>query len=179
MHNSRIINRYAKAFLDNSIENNKLSKTYIDCVEFLEVCSENPELLLVLLNPVIDGSKKLRITKKIFEKSFDASTLSFIILVINHGRELLLKDIFEKFINLYRENQKILEAEVFSAVPLTNDIIEKIKKFVMKITAYKTIEIKNSINEELIGGFALKYQDKLLDVTLLKKLQQLKQQISY
>ena len=113
-----------------------------------------------------------------FAKHFQPTTISFLELIMRHKREMLLIEIFEKFIELHREHMGIIEAEVFSAVPLNKDVISKLKSFVEKKTGYSQVVINNSKDENLIGGFALKYKDKLLDFSIANKLELLRQHFS-
>jgi F-type H+-transporting ATPase subunit delta len=174
MSNYRVIKRYALALLEDAQLTGKGEKIFADADFFVKACRENRDFLLILKNPVINKTKKQSILEHIFSTSFDPTSMSFIVLLLKHNREDLLKEIFEEFILQYKNSKGIMMAEVISSTPLDDLLIQKIKKIIIKITGYKEVELLNTIKSNLIGGIALKFEGKLIDLTIDNQIIQLK-----
>lgn len=173
----RVINRYATALIEIAIEQNKLDVVYNDATSFLNACNSSRELLILYRNPTIQTSKKIKITDSLFKGKFDDITREFIKLVVRHKREIVLVGIFNKFIALYKDHNEIVDAEVVSAVTLDNKILEQLKNHVMTLSNAKDVDLKSLVDENIIGGFALKFGDKVLDMSLASELKALKEHL--
>lgn len=173
----RVINRYATALIESALQVGKLEEIYNDSMLFVNTCNENRELLVLLKNPTIHGRKKLSIFKLVFESSFDQLTIEFIKLIIRHSREAVLKDVFLKFIELYKDHKEIVDAEIVSAIPLTDDILKQIKTHIVKISKSKDVVLANKVDKEIIGGFTLKFKDKMLDNSISTQLKNLEKHL--
>ena len=87
MKHSRATIRYAKSFIDISLEQNSLEKSYSDMVLIDSVCSSNKDFLNLLRSPIIKTDLKIKILKELFTNSLSALTLSFVSLITNKKRE--------------------------------------------------------------------------------------------
>ena len=179
MSDFRTINRYALSFFEYSSGLKKEQRAFDDAKLLLGVCAENRELFLLLKNPVVRGIVKENVLLKVFDKFFDQETKNFIRMLIDNKREDLLPEIFTRFVSLYKERNGIVEAEVKSAVPLQQNEKDKITEYIKLATNSKSVELNNIIDDKLIGGFAVKYHDMLLDISVKNKLNNLKKKFNY
>ncbi len=175
---TRVINRYATALFNDAVEAGVLEKVYKDSMTILSVLEDNRELNTLLKNPTIQSLKKLVVLKKIFASGLNDITFSYIEMVARHKRESLIKGIFQQFNNLYKEENGILDAEVISAAELDSKTLDTISVFLKEKTGAKVIELVNSVDENLIGGFMLKFQNKILDTSILSQLNDMKKLLS-
>ncbi len=88
----------------------------------------------------------------------------------------MLEDIADAFINLYRYEKGIINAEVVSAVPMSAEWKADLAAAFAKTG--KSIEFTESVDPSLLGGLRVKVGDQLIDATLRRKLNELKQEIS-
>jgi len=173
----RVNIRYANALLADAKRFNQLEKVYQDAVDVISICQNNRDLIVLLKNPTIQSSKKQIILVKLFTGKISSIMLVFIKLITRHKREMYLIDILRKFVELYKEKRGILEAKIVSALPLDDDILKKVKKFIISSTEYKDVDMVNEIDKNLLGGFALKYKDKLLDLSVQNQLNSLRKHL--
>ncbi|HPD66055.1 MAG TPA: ATP synthase F1 subunit delta [Bacteroidia bacterium] len=174
---SRITKRYASAFLEFSERNAITEMTITDVKHFLEACRENKEFLVFLKSPVVKVSKKKKVLHAAFENVFCRETLNFIDLIADNQRENLLFEIFTEFLELYKQKNGIVTAELTTAVPVDRELAEKIKEFVRKVSSSKSVELVNKTDPSIIGGFKIKFHDKLLDATIVHELKEIRKRM--
>ncbi|HRR05159.1 MAG TPA: F0F1 ATP synthase subunit delta, partial [Bacteroidales bacterium] len=68
-------------------------------------------------------------------------------------------------------------AALTSAIPLNNELIEKIK-IVLEEQTNSTIQIQTQIKPAIIGGFIVQVEDYLVDASLLGKINRLKREFA-
>ena len=83
MKQSRATIRYAKAFLQLSVEQNQLDRSYKDMMLLDTICSENKELLLLLRSPIVKTDQKLKIFDQIFKNKLSDLSMSFLNIIIS------------------------------------------------------------------------------------------------
>ena len=85
-----------------------------------------------------------------------------------------MQGIFEDFINLRKEKEGIVDVLVKTSIQLNDDEKLKMKQKIDSYTKLKsdlTFEIDNSI----IGGFVAKINDTILDASIKRQLERLKE----
>lgn len=175
MRETRIANRYAKALFDLSVELDQLEPTKRDIELLHRVCAENREFVLMLKSPVIKESKKQAILRDIFEKSMEALTFKFLLVITRNKREDILSEIAEQFIKIYKGYRNILPTTLTSAIKLdeaTRDHI--VKLLVDRVKAQ--VELTEKVDEEIIGGFIVEFEDMQYDASVLRKIKNLKKE---
>lgn len=170
---TKVAYRYAQALIDLAAEKNTVEEVYGDMNQLASVCEESRDFRALLNSPVIVWHKKQAIFKQLFEKSISEMSMGFMNLIAKNSRENLLPEIAEGYIQLYKKSINIHEVYVTSAVALdqsTKDkIIEKIKAEVNG-----TIELTETVDPELIGGFIVRMEDKQIDASISSQLADLR-----
>lgn len=173
MTGALVANRYAKSLLDLSLELKVLDKTYNDMVLINKTISENNDLNLLLKSPVVNSDKKQNILSEIFQSRISELSSRFLELITSKKRENIVNNIATSFINKYKEANNIIEAELTSAVKLESEQKNKIISLINKDKKY-TVEIKEKINSDILGGFIVKIKDKQIDSSLTKEFRELR-----
>lgn len=175
MQETRIASRYAKAIIEQAIEKKELDAIFSDATGILELLDKSRELNKLFTSPVIAIDKKVVISGRVFKDS-SIITQQFIKLLIKKNRSLFIKSIYKEVVRQYRELKGISEATVYSVIPLTDELSKDIKSR-LKAQYQKTFELTNIIDKSLIGGFVLRYEDRLLDASIASKLKALRKEI--
>ena len=173
MRNTRVTLRYAKSLLGLAVEQNQLEVCKFDMESILTVCKENKELSLLLKSPVVKTDKKLMILNEVFS-NLSTLTKSFINIITNKKREMLLQEIAERFLLVNKENKGIESELIITANPLGNDLREAVQAFVERYAGGK-VELTEKVDEKLIGGTVIRIGDKQLDTSVLRQINDLKQ----
>jgi len=170
MSDIKVASRYAKALLELSVEKNQLEAVMGDVHQLLSVASENRDFVLMLHSPIVSTDKKLNILKLIFGKTSNKITLTFFEIVTRKNRSNVLLSTAREFQNQYNLHKGIQVAEVTTTFPLTAELRESFVEIVKEISGLEKVELIEKINKDLIGGFVLKVNDKLLDDSISGKL---------
>jgi F-type H+-transporting ATPase subunit delta len=67
-------------------------------------------------------------------------------------------------------------AHVTSVIPLTSDIIARLEERLSQVTG-REVEIKAKVDESIVGGFIIRMGDKVVDASLQKQLQMIKEEM--
>jgi F-type H+-transporting ATPase subunit delta len=178
MSNTRVASRYAKSLLELAAEKGALEAVHNDMVEFSKVCHENRDFTLMLKNPIIKHDKKRTILKKVFEGKVHELTMAIFDIITRKNRESVLPAIAQEFHSQYNFHKGIEVANVVTAVPLDKDLKSKIEKIVYQVSPFDKVELKEVVNEEIIGGFVLTIGDRQIDDSLKSKLKALELKFS-
>lgn len=173
MASSKSASRYAKALLNLAIEQKSIDKVNKDMVELSNICKESKDLSNMLKSPIIDKNKKVEVFNAIFGKSWDKMSLKFIDLIVKNSRANIVPNIADSFVELYRKHQGILDVHLTSAVKLEKKVKDQI---LVKIQGHfkGKIELQESIDKDLIGGFIVRIDDKQIDASIASQLANLK-----
>lgn len=163
MIEERIGYRYAKAVFENAVSNHQLDAVIEDMTLIRTVCNDSKDLQVFLSNPVIPNDQKHKGLKAIFDGKL-ASDLSsdLLTLAVDNNREMYLSAIASSFLSLCDNFKGIERAEITAAAPLNPAELENIRG-IMERKSSKKVEITQTIDESLIGGFILKMGDLLFD----------------
>lgn len=174
MSEFRVASRYAKSLLDLAVEKGILDAVHADMNRFLEIEQISPDFVSLIKSPIVGSSKKLSVINALFGTKTSELTRSFFKLVSQKGRESFLPSIAREFHKQYNLHQGIQLAEVTTTFPIDDALRTEFKNIVKEITGKEKVELKEKINENLIGGFVLKVDDKQLDESISSHLRRLK-----
>ena len=174
MKNTRASIRYAKAFLDLSLEQDNLSSSYTDMLSLKSICFESKDLNLFLNSPVVKTDVKLRTFNHIFSNNFSKLSMDFLNIIIKKKRENLMSGIAQSFINLYKTHNNIDTATITTAVPISEDLRQKIINYI-KNQGNKQVELKEVVDENIVGGTIIRIGDKELDASVSTSISELRQ----
>lgn len=174
MSTIRVASRYAGSLLELSVEKGQLEAVHQDMNRLMDLAASNRDFKVMLQSPVISAEKKIKVLNALFEKSSTPLIASFFNLLAQKGREGIVLDIAEEFHKQYNLHNKIQEAEVITTFPLNESLRMSFISLIQEISGKEKVELKEKVDEELIGGFVLTVGDKQIDESLSSKLSQLK-----
>jgi F-type H+-transporting ATPase subunit delta len=175
MSNIRLAKRYATGLWDYALSVNEDEVLVKEMQLLIEMIEQNRDFQLFLKSPIIETPKKIQIAKEIFS-SFSPTSQRFVILVLQHKREIELLEIAKQVLELSDNYKGIQRVSIVSAIPLEQEIISKIIKSEPKINPDKAI-IENKIDESLIGGYVLRIEDRQIDASVKTKLNNIKKKL--
>ena len=173
MNNISTISKvYAKALFEADIDDATI-KTQL--AEILNVIDSSEDLKIVLANSSISSNKKNEILEEIFRDKTDAHLLNLLKLLIEKNRISDLRNIYDAFILLDNKGSNKKNVEIVSSVELS----EKTKSRILdKLSQKLKCEVvpQWQIDKSIIAGLVFKYEDYVLDTSVLAKLKQLSKQ---
>ncbi|NTW55503.1 MAG: F0F1 ATP synthase subunit delta [Chlorobiaceae bacterium] len=166
--------RYATALMSAAEEGGFLEKAVEELKVIRETLGNSRELVQALRSPLVKGDKKAHILSEIFKGTVSDKVLLFMNLIARKKRAGLLPEIIDEFMLILDEKKGIVNAEVSSAVKLSQEQVDSLVGKLSQSTG-KKIRAKMSVDEELLGGVAVKIGDTIFDGSIKYQLQMLKQ----
>jgi F-type H+-transporting ATPase subunit delta len=166
--------RYASALLSAAEEGNFLDQIVEELQVIKEVLEHSRDLVHALRSPLVKGDKKIHILEEVFRGSIGEKMFLFLKLIAKKKRAGLLPEIIDEFQILLDEKRGIINVDVTSAIQLSDG---QTRELVDRLAAFtgKKIRARMAINEQFIGGVAVKIGDTIYDGSISHQLQMLRQ----
>lgn len=102
--------------------------------------------------------------------------------IINNFVEILKKDnclsqmekIIFYFNEFWKKEYSLVQAEISTAREINSELKKDLVEYLTKISQAKKINIVEKENDKLIGGFVVKYNDKIIDASIKNKINKFK-----
>lgn len=177
MNDSKIPVRYSRAIFQLAVEKNLLEKVNRDMIFISEICKME-EIKEILESPVIVPSRKKSIFHGILGNNTEKITVSLVDLLIKNGRENYLPSVARVFRDETLKYQGITETFLTTAMPVNDEIRKKISALITSVFKTK-VELKETVDEEILGGFILKVNDNFIDASVRNKLRKVRKELSF
>ena len=174
MSTARLASRYAKSILDLAIEKGELEKVTADINLLNNAIDGSRDFYLMLKSPIVNGDKKMEITKNIFSGQLSVITENFINILMRKNREAYLPEIIDAYIEQYNKYKNITPVTVITALPLSREMETAIMEKLKKEAGLVHVALTSKTDEQLIGGYVLQWEDKLIDNSIARGLAILK-----
>ncbi len=176
MLHPRLAARYAKSIIDLAVEQHQLDAVYADMKFLQSVFKQSRELVAVVKSPVITADRKGNILDAITQGKVSELTASFNKLLIRKGRESVLPEIIDAVIEQYNTLKGIYKVKLTTAQPISEELRAAIEKKVQQEAGLKVVELETRVEDELIGGFVLEFNNNLVDASVLRDLKDIRKQ---
>lgn len=176
MNTSLISVRYAKALFLLSKDKGVMEQVYTDMSVLMDYCCNVDEFNQLLNSPVIKPGKKKQALKSIFDNRVNQLTLNFLTIMVDNKREPLLASIARNVIDFYKDEKNIKSVALYTAVALDDAHLLSIKDLLQTELDAK-IDMTVRVRDNLIGGFILMVDGKMMDATIANKLKELKKKL--
>ncbi|MBC7828459.1 MAG: ATP synthase F1 subunit delta [Chitinophagaceae bacterium] len=176
MLNPRLAGRYAKSIIGLATEQNQLENVYQDMLLLQAVCKSNRDFVILLKSPVVTPDKKEAILQAATKGRITELTAAFNRLLIKKGRESVLPEIIDAFIEQYKHQKGIHTIRLTTAVPVSEELKQAIIDKIQTLTPMKTVEMETVVREDIIGGFLLEIGDTLVDASISYDLNKIRSQ---
>jgi len=178
MENPRLAERYAKSLIDLSAELKQLDSVHEDMALLQSICKQSREFVLMLDSPIINADKKHKIINAITKEKISKITQTFIQLLCSKNRESNLPGIITSFIEQFNKIKGIHKVKLTTAIPVSDEIKNSFIQKIKTSSGIKIIELESKVNENLIGGFTLEMDGKLIDASILRDIKDVKKQFA-
>ncbi|RZN84537.1 MAG: ATP synthase F1 subunit delta [Winogradskyella sp.] len=176
MSGSRAAIRYAKAILSLAQDQKAEEAVNNDMKSIVNAIAQSTELDQMLQSPVVRSLDKKVVLSSIFTNA-NTNTINLIDTLISNKRLALLNDVAGSYIHLYDLLRGSQVATVTTAVALTDDLETKVLAKIKELTG-KEAELKNIVDESILGGFILRVGDIQYNASIANKLDKLKREFT-
>lgn len=170
---SEVAEPYAQALMSLAQSQN-LTDSFGENFRSLEsLMAESPEFKDFIANPVIDGEDKKAVLKRVMGEDANPYLTNFLMLLVDKRRIVFLEQIINQYLSLLRELNQTALAEVISARELSesqrNAVVDRVKD----MTNARDVELKTSVDPDLIGGVIIKVGSQVIDASIRGQLRRL------
>ena len=173
MDSLRVDTTYGGALFEVAKDAGKVQEILEDLKALSSVFVDNPDFDKFLMVPTISVTEKKRVVKEIFSGKVEKETLNFLRILIEKRRLGAWEGIVKQYEIMVDEGNGKTKGVVYSVVPLTEENILKLEEEIEKMLS-KKVKLENRIDDTLIGGVVVYVDGMLIDVSIKKRLDDLK-----
>ena len=169
-----LVDRYASALYDLSVEYNCTDKIINDLNKIKIYEKQNKDFSMLLNNPLISNTDKLSVLTKIL-KNNNANNLlyNFIKIISKNHRFTSLINIINQFEKINAEKRGNIIANITTAEQLSKLQKNSIQKNLFTTLGNK-LTINYAIDKSILGGLIIKVGSKMFDSSILTKINKIK-----
>lgn len=171
-----VAKRYGEAFFELSKENNSIDELYNDFQGFIESINLEQRFKALLSSPKLNAEEKKDMIKTIYEGKISDTLLGFMYLLIDKQRINSVENIFNEYKKLVEIERNLVKAQVFTVVKMKENELNKLKNM-LEQKFDKKVQLKNIIDESIIGGVMLRIGDKVIDGSLKNRIESLREDL--
>ncbi len=173
-----VARRYARALYMIGVEENRLDALTREVRALGDVVRASSELASLLSSPVVPHGVRRAVMTDILARMSPSPTARNVTLMLTDRRKgALLPEVADALTALADERAGKVQAEVTSAVALTEAQVQKLRASLEKLTG-KTVAVKAKVDPTLLGGVVTRIGDKVYDGSLRTRLEQIRQAAS-
>ncbi len=173
MLNKSVARRYAEAFFSIAREASKIDEYQAELEKVIQALTEVEGLKVYLGHLLVPVREKKELIQKIYGTELSAMTMNFLLMVIDKRRENYLEVIYKEFVDMADESRGIRQAELTAARDVPEQELADLAQRLSSSTGKKVI-LKLTVDPILLGGVKIRMGDQIVDGTVAKKLQMLK-----
>ena len=131
---------------------------------------ENLDYVELLSTPVLPKAQRLQIADEAFRGKVNGYLLNFLKILIENGTANQFALCQQQYESLYHKAHGIEKATAITAVPLSEELCEKLKAKLEQVTGKKVI-LSNRVDPRVLGGVSIEMDGKMLDDSLRTRLE--------
>ncbi len=167
---------YARALYDAAKDENGVDAVREELGDFVEAQRQVPELRELLRNPQLDQRLKASALEELLGGE-EQLVRNFLMLLVEKGRAGEIEEIARDFERIVAQEEGILDVELTTAVPLSEDeagdVIAQIEK-----ASGRPVVATRRVDPDLIGGIVLQAGSLRLDASVRGRLDRLRNDLA-
>jgi F-type H+-transporting ATPase subunit delta len=176
MATSEIVRGYAEALFNVVRAEGELDRVEDELFRFGKILESNHELKQALSDQSMEREQRAKILEELLADKVSPHTLGLLTFIVGQGRARQLPQILEEVSELAARARQSVVAEVRSAVPLDEKQRKDLASALSQATG-KNVEVKVLIDPSVVGGVVAKVGDTVIDGTVKRRLEQLREQV--
>ena len=169
-------NYYAQAVFSIARAENMVDQVEDELRQLKDEITNNLELKKNLTDPSIENYEKIKVMLEILGDDSSKAIKSFAAMIVILDAIDSFEQTYKDFVELANQLKRQVSIEVISVIELDKGILNEIKENVDKKTGLD-VRIKNILDKNIIGGIVIKIGDKVIDLSIKDKLEDLKNKL--
>jgi F-type H+-transporting ATPase subunit delta len=165
-----VAGRYASALLETANEQGQLAAIEADIDTLQGALAESDDLRRMVRSPVFSAEDQAKALDALLGRiGVNPLTLNFFKVLARNRRLFAAEDIIRAFKALAAEARGEVQAEVASAVALSDSQLDALKEQ-LKSSVGKDVQLESTVDPSLLGGLVVKIGSRMIDSSLKTKL---------
>jgi F-type H+-transporting ATPase subunit delta len=167
---------YARSLFQVAREHDELDEVHEQLGEFTDALNENRELQVFFFSPYFSSQEKKDGVDKVVDGG-NERFVNFLKLIAERHRMPALFRMRREFDDLWREENKLLEVRITSAVELDEELVESIGQRIQDQTG-RHIDLDANVDPDVIGGLVLRVGNMVMDASVRGRLERLRKEVA-
>ena len=177
MNRSIIVTRYARSLVKYVRETGDGQRVCTEAEALVKALHAVPDLqrMVEASDDVVPPLRKKELLQAALGKEVSQEMDRFLALLLQRGRMPLVQDILRQFVTFYYREQGIRRARLTAVSPPTEQMLQRLRDLVRSITG-DDVAFDVTVDPSLVGGFVLDLDDYLLDASVKRQLDLIREQ---
>jgi F-type H+-transporting ATPase subunit delta len=167
---------YAEALFRVLQAEGELDEVEDELFRFGKLLESNYDLKQALADQALPPDQRAKVLDALLADKVTPHTLGLLQFIVNQGHARQLPEILEDLSDIAAEARDAAVAEVRTAMPLDEDQRTQLAEALSTATG-KRVQLKALVDRSVLGGVYAKIGDTVIDGTVRRRLQQLKEQV--
>ena len=173
MNNKGMTKKYARALYNVAVQQDGV-KEASDRINYIaNVMKAIPEFNQLLQTHQVSTENKINILKNVLKDNVSPLEIELISDILEHNNILILSDIAKQFEYLVETDSNLVNMAITSATELSAEEVEHIQSNI-ESQLNKKVDVRTEIDKSLIGGVRLRVGNIVIDNTISRRLDMLK-----
>ena len=173
MNNKGMTKKYARALYNVAVQQEDV-KEVSDRINYIaNVMKAVPEFSQLLQTHRVSTENKINILKNVLKNNVSSLEIELISDILEHNNILILSDIAKHFEYLVETDSNLVNIAITSATELSAEEVEHIQSNI-ESQLNKKVDVRTEIDKNLIGGVRLRVGNIVIDNTISRRLDMLK-----
>jgi len=142
----------------------------------LRQSEESSDPAALMASGAVPKARKAEVIERIFRGKTEDLFVNFLLVLNEHNRLQILRPVAAMYRELRDEFHKRVRVLVRSAVPLSDEQRERVKKLAAEYFHLHPVLVEQ-VDPELLGGVQIQVRDQLVDLSVRSRLETIKQQL--
>ena len=173
MNNKGMAKKYARALYNVAVQQENVKKVSNRINYIANVMKAVPEFSQLLQTHRVSTENKISILKNVLKDNISSLEIELISDILENNNILILSDIAKHFEYLVETDSNLVNMAITSATELSAEEVEHIQSNI-EFQLNKKVGVHTSIDKSLIGGVRLRVGNIMIDNTISRRLDMLK-----
>lgn len=175
---TEIAEPYAQALMSLAQDKNLSEQFGQDIRALQDLLKNSQDLRLFLESPVVQVADKKAVLEKVVGEDSNSYLKRFLLLLVEKRRIVFLEEVCQQYLELLRKLTNTVLAEVTSTTELSEEQRQSVAERVKALTGAQAVEIKTSVDPDLLGGVVIKVGSQVYDASLRGQLRRISLNLS-
>ncbi len=168
---------YGTALMEAARELGKEDQILEEAQAVVQLIEDEPDLHQFINYPGVSADEKKEVLKNIFEGRICNELLNFLYILVDKRRTMNFGRIVKVYKSLIEREEGVSYGTVYSVVKLSDERMAELEEQTSKLLQMK-VKLDNEIDPNLMAGFKILVEGKIIDASYRKKFDELASQMN-